>query len=158
MINIIIIIIVLIITIMTIFITTIINIIVIIIIISIVLTFILLLQQASLSILISFFLFFHSQGKTTQIPQLVFDAAVDMGRGSDINLVVTQPRRISAISVAERIAQERVETVGQTAGYNSILSKLFSFSSLFLEYFCILFYFCCPSIFDISLQECCEQN
>ena len=50
----------------------------------------------------------------------MFDAAVDMGKGSDINLVVTQPRRISAISVAERISQERVETVGQTAGYNSI--------------------------------------
>ena len=55
-------------------------------------------------------------GKTTQIPQLVLDAAIDMGRGAEINLVVTQPRRISAISVAERIAQERVETVGQTAG------------------------------------------
>ena len=55
-------------------------------------------------------------GKTTQIPQLVFDAAIEMGTGADINLVVTQPRRISAISVAERIAQERVETVGQTAG------------------------------------------
>ena len=56
----------------------------------------------------------------TQIPQLVFDAAIDMGKGSDINLVVTQPRRISAISVAERISQERVETVGQTAGYHPI--------------------------------------
>ena len=33
-------------------------------------------------------------------------------------MVVTQPRRISAISVAERIAQERTETVGQTAGYH----------------------------------------
>ena len=58
-------------------------------------------------------------GKTTQIPQLVLDAAIDMGRGAEINLVVTQPRRISAISVAERIAQERVETVGQTAGMKS---------------------------------------
>jgi ATP-dependent RNA helicase DHX36 len=57
-------------------------------------------------------------GKTTQIPQLVFDAAIDSGKGAEINLVVTQPRRISAISVAERIAQERVETVGQTAGYH----------------------------------------
>jgi HrpA-like RNA helicase len=52
----------------------------------------------------------------------VFDAAIDMGIGADINLVVTQPRRISAISVAERIAQERVETVGQTAG--KYLSKI----------------------------------
>ena len=44
----------------------------------------------------------------------MFDAAIDMGKGSDINLVVTQPRRISAISVAERISQERVETERQT--------------------------------------------
>jgi HrpA-like RNA helicase len=33
-------------------------------------------------------------------------------------MVVTQPRRISAISVAERIAQERIEKVGQTSGYH----------------------------------------
>lgn len=34
------------------------------------------------------------------------------------SLQVTQPRRISAISVAERIADERAERVGQTAGYH----------------------------------------
>jgi hypothetical protein len=68
-------------------------------------------------------------GKTTQIPQLVLDAAIDSGRGAEINVVVTQPRRISAISVAERIAQERVETVGQTAGTHPVL-----FSFLFCSY------------------------
>ena len=52
---------------------------------------------------------------------MVFDAAVYMGNGAHMNLVVTQPRRISAISVAERIAQERVETVGQTAGYHQFI-------------------------------------
>lgn len=77
--------------------------------------------------------FYSIIGKTTQIPQLVFDAAIDMGAGADINLVVTQPRRISAISVAERIAQERVETVGQTAGINS---KIFSFN--YINYFCFV--------------------
>ena len=29
-----------------------------------------------------------------------------------------QPRRISAVSVAERVAQERCEEVGMTAGYS----------------------------------------
>jgi ATP-dependent RNA helicase DHX36 len=62
-------------------------------------------------------------GKTTQIPQLVLDAAIDKGNGGEVNIVVTQPRRISAISVAERIAQERAETVGQTAGYHIKLEK-----------------------------------
>ena len=73
-------------------------------------------------------------GKTTQIPQLVFDAAVDTGTGSHINLVVTQPRRISAISVAERIAQERVETVGQTAG------QIPEYNLHIIDYFYLIFY------------------
>lgn len=55
-------------------------------------------------------------GKTTQIPQLVLDDAIMKKVG--VNIVVTQPRRISAISVAERIAQERLEQVGQTIGYH----------------------------------------
>ena len=33
------------------------------------------------------------------------------------NVVVAQPRRISAMSVAERIAQERGEAIGGTVGY-----------------------------------------
>jgi HrpA-like RNA helicase len=32
-------------------------------------------------------------------------------------VIVTQPRRISATSVAERVATERVEQLGQTVGY-----------------------------------------
>ena len=57
-------------------------------------------------------------GKTTQIPQLVLDDAIDCGVGGACNIIVTQPRRISAISVAERIAQERCEKIGETAGYH----------------------------------------
>ncbi|CAN0094298.1 unnamed protein product, partial [Heterosigma akashiwo] len=56
-------------------------------------------------------------GKTTQVPQLVLDRLIDAGVGARANVLVTQPRRISAIGVAERIAQERAERVGQTAGY-----------------------------------------
>ena len=40
------------------------------------------------------------------------------GHGAEANMIVTQPRRISAIGVSERIASERVERVGQTAGYS----------------------------------------
>ena len=57
-------------------------------------------------------------GKTTQVPQLVLDALIDALQGADASMVVTQPRRISAISVAERIAQERCERIGETAGYH----------------------------------------
>jgi HrpA-like RNA helicase len=53
-------------------------------------------------------------GKTTQVPQFLLD---DPEVGPYCSIVCTQPRRISAISVAERIAQERCEQLGQTVGF-----------------------------------------
>lgn len=41
-------------------------------------------------------------GKTTQLPQLIMDDAISRGEGAVVNMVCTQPRRISAIGVAER--------------------------------------------------------
>lgn len=38
-------------------------------------------------------------------------------RGADCNIICTQPRRISAISVAARISSERGESLGETVGY-----------------------------------------
>ncbi|CAM9318465.1 unnamed protein product [Ascophyllum nodosum] len=55
-------------------------------------------------------------GKTTQVPQLVLDTMIEAGQGATANIIVTQPRRISAVGVAERIAAERAERVGETAG------------------------------------------
>ncbi len=40
------------------------------------------------------------------------------GNGAHCNIVVTQPRRISAVSVAERVAQERCEELGESSGYS----------------------------------------
>jgi HrpA-like RNA helicase len=57
-------------------------------------------------------------GKTTQVPQLVLDDMIFNKRGSEANIIVTQPRRISAIGVSERIASERCERVGETTGYS----------------------------------------
>ena len=55
-------------------------------------------------------------GKTTQIAQFLLEEAAALGR--PIRVVCTQPRRISAIGVAERIAAERGEAVGKGAvGY-----------------------------------------
>lgn len=53
-------------------------------------------------------------GKTTQVPQFLLD---DPSIGPAASIVCTQPRRISAMSVAERIAAERGEEVGHTVGY-----------------------------------------
>ncbi|EDV90429.1 GH23801 [Drosophila grimshawi] len=56
-------------------------------------------------------------GKTTQVPQLLLDDCIEKGIGSSCRIVCTQPRRISAISVAERVSYERVESLGQSVGY-----------------------------------------
>ncbi len=41
------------------------------------------------------------------------------GKGSRVSIVCTQPRRVAAISVAERVAAERGETIGDTVGYQA---------------------------------------
>ncbi|KGB79065.2 nuclear DNA helicase II [Cryptococcus deuterogattii R265] len=56
-------------------------------------------------------------GKTTQVPQLLFDEMIKQGLGGGCNIVCTQPRRLAAMSVAERIAEERGQTIGQEVGY-----------------------------------------
>ncbi|KAL2610736.1 hypothetical protein R1flu_029309 [Riccia fluitans] len=56
-------------------------------------------------------------GKTTQVPQFVLEEAEVQGIGAEVHIVVTQPRRIAAISVAERVAWERGEAVGKSVGY-----------------------------------------
>ncbi|XP_060186851.1 DExH-box ATP-dependent RNA helicase DExH6 [Lycium barbarum] len=54
-------------------------------------------------------------GKTTQVPQYILDHM--WGKGETCKIVCTQPRRISATSVSERISAERGESVGDTVGY-----------------------------------------
>ncbi|KAA0719378.1 ATP-dependent RNA helicase A [Triplophysa tibetana] len=57
-------------------------------------------------------------GKTTQVPQYILDEFIHRGNASDCNIVVTQPRRISAVSVSERVSFERAEEVGKSCGYS----------------------------------------
>ncbi|KAL8152378.1 hypothetical protein V2J09_010138 [Rumex salicifolius] len=56
-------------------------------------------------------------GKTTQLPQFILEEEIQSLRGTDCNIICTQPRRISAISVAARISAERGESLGETVGY-----------------------------------------
>ncbi|NXB97960.1 DHX36 helicase, partial [Orthonyx spaldingii] len=58
-------------------------------------------------------------GKTTQVTQFILDDHIERGLGSTCRIVCTQPRRISAISVAERVAAERAEGCGngRSTGY-----------------------------------------
>lgn len=56
-------------------------------------------------------------GKTTQIPQYILESEIEATRGAMCNIICTQPRRISAMSVSERVAAERGELLGETVGY-----------------------------------------
>ena len=55
-------------------------------------------------------------GKTTQVPQYILEDRINDGNGSMTNILVTQPRRISAVSMANRVAEERGEKMGQNNG------------------------------------------
>ncbi|RYQ98886.1 hypothetical protein Ahy_B07g086708 isoform C [Arachis hypogaea] len=48
-------------------------------------------------------------GKTTQLPQFILECEIESLQGAACNIICTQPRRISAISVSERVALERGE-------------------------------------------------
>ncbi|KAK4877656.1 hypothetical protein RN001_010162 [Aquatica leii] len=57
-------------------------------------------------------------GKTTQVCQFILDDYIASGQGAWCNIAITQPRRISAVSVSERVATERMEQIGESAGYS----------------------------------------
>ena len=73
-------------------------------------------------------------GKTTQCPQFVLERALAQGRASATRVVCTQPRRISAVSVAARVAHERGEAVGETVGYRIRLEARVSRERTRLEF------------------------
>ncbi|XP_068103375.1 3'-5' RNA helicase YTHDC2 isoform X2 [Hyperolius riggenbachi] len=54
-------------------------------------------------------------GKTTQIPQFLLDDCYK--NRVPCRIFCTQPRRLAAISVSERVASERGEKIGQTVGF-----------------------------------------
>ncbi|KAJ8932610.1 hypothetical protein NQ318_022949 [Aromia moschata] len=66
-------------------------------------------------------------GKSTRIPQYVLEAwAKEDGLlGEHRHIAVTQPRRIAAISLAERVSIERNESVGNIVGYQVRLKSNF---------------------------------
>ncbi|KAI5852980.1 P-loop containing nucleoside triphosphate hydrolase protein [Morchella snyderi] len=57
-------------------------------------------------------------GKTTQVPQILLEKAIKEGRGAECNIICTQPRRIAATSVAQRVAVERNESLQKSIGYH----------------------------------------
>jgi HrpA-like RNA helicase len=56
-------------------------------------------------------------GKSTQSVQFVLDDLIERGLGATANIICTQPRRISALGLADRVAEERGGKVGNEVGY-----------------------------------------
>jgi ATP-dependent RNA helicase DHX57 len=56
-------------------------------------------------------------GKSTQSVQFVLDDLIQRQLGAVANIICTQPRRISALGLADRVADERCSQVGEEIGY-----------------------------------------
>ncbi|XP_019623182.1 PREDICTED: putative ATP-dependent RNA helicase DHX57 isoform X1 [Branchiostoma belcheri] len=65
-------------------------------------------------------------GKTTQVPQFILDDFLGSSKGGLCSIICTQPRRISATAVADRVANERVERLGNVVGYQIRLESKMS--------------------------------
>ena len=59
-------------------------------------------------------------GKTTQIPKYIYES------NSNNKILMTQPRRIAALSVAKRITEEMGEKLGERIGYHVKMNSKFS--------------------------------
>ncbi|KAK7080787.1 mitochondrial large ribosomal subunit assembly, partial [Halocaridina rubra] len=57
-------------------------------------------------------------GKSTQVPQMILDQWILEQKGAECNILISQPRRISAISLAKYVAHERGERLGESVGYH----------------------------------------
>ncbi|XP_032669935.1 ATP-dependent RNA helicase DHX30-like [Odontomachus brunneus] len=63
-------------------------------------------------------------GKSTQVPQFILDSYARSGNAVKCNILVSQPRKISAISLADRVANERSEILGDVVGYQVRLENV----------------------------------
>lgn len=54
----------------------------------------------------------HLAPQSLQVPQFLLEQAIAGGSGAACNIICTQPRRISAVGLATRVAAERGEQVG----------------------------------------------
>ncbi|PYH44010.1 RNA helicase [Aspergillus saccharolyticus JOP 1030-1] len=56
-------------------------------------------------------------GKSTQSVQFLLDDLIKRDLGAVANIICTQPRRISALGLADRVSDERCTSVGEEVGY-----------------------------------------
>ena len=67
-------------------------------------------------------------GKSTQVPQFILE------NFKDCNIVMTQPRRIAATSIAKRLSDERKTNLGDLIGYQvSMISRISKNTKIFVK-------------------------
>ena len=64
-----------------------------------------------------------------QVPQFLLDASIEAGLGGGCSIICTQPRRIAAISVAERVCQEREDSAPGALQTSLLICDAFSCSA-----------------------------
>jgi HrpA-like RNA helicase len=62
-------------------------------------------------------------GKTTQVPKYIYENFT--GQGKEPNILITQPRRIAAFSIAKRLSIEMNVELGKEVGYHYGMSPVF---------------------------------
>ena len=65
-------------------------------------------------------------GKTTQIPKLLLPGAN--------KIIITQPRRVAAVQIATRVAQELNTKVGETVGYSVRFNDCYHYQKTKIKY------------------------
>lgn len=65
-------------------------------------------------------------GKSTQVPQYIYDHWFESGESDYQHIIISEPRRIAATSLAERVANERDEALGETVGYHVRLDSIYN--------------------------------
>ena len=69
-------------------------------------------------------------GKSTQVPQFIFNNE----KSKDIKILITQPRRIAAISIAKRLSYEMKNKLGELVGYQvSMISHISKNTQIFVK-------------------------
>lgn len=69
-----------------------------------------------------FFLIINLFLQSTQVPQYIYEDCT--ARGEQCNILVSQPRKIAAITIAQRVAQENGTRIGEEIGYQVALNKV----------------------------------
>eukprot|EP01060_Flectonema_neradi_P001852 TRINITY_DN11141_c0_g1_i1.p1 TRINITY_DN11141_c0_g1~~TRINITY_DN11141_c0_g1_i1.p1 ORF type:complete len:881 (+),score=100.76 TRINITY_DN11141_c0_g1_i1:1284-3926(+) len=79
--------------------------------------------------------FIHGEtgsGKSTQVPQIILDELISKRIPGQI--IVSQPRRVAAMTLADRVATERGQEVGVSVGYQVSGDRVFARGAATIDY------------------------